>query len=145
MLAKPSCCLKIFLMCLYILCSCTPQETSKVWHLLLGGRLIKTAAEYITVGMCVMFCQMIQTWFQCDFRTLLVSNIYFFKEAVNFRNSSLQENFWGQLSRNEGLCITADISFCPVSASATHPLRCWQSPMVSWHGAYTSSKVGTPV
>lgn len=150
------CCLKILLMCLYTLSSRTLQDTSKVWHLLFGGRLINTAAEYITVGMCVMFCQKIQIWFQRDFGRLLASNIYVLKEAVNIINKryshrgiSLQDRFWVRLSRNES---TAGMSFCPASgthykwyASATHPLRRWRSATVSWHGADTPSKVGIPV
>lgn len=134
-------------MCLYILSSWTLQDTSILWHLLLGGRLINTTAEYITVGMCVMFGQKIQIWFQRDFRRLLASNI-FLKGAVNFRirrhshwGISLQEIFWGRLSRNESLSeSTAEMSFCPASgthykwyASATHPLRHWRSAtVVTW-------------
>lgn len=77
LLTKPLCYLQILLMCLCTLSSWTRQDTSRVWHLLLGGRLINTTAEYITVGMCVMFCQKIQIWFQPDFRRLLASNIFF--------------------------------------------------------------------
>lgn len=142
-------------MCLYSLSSCTLQDTSKVWHLLLGGRLINTTDEHITVKMCVMFCQKIQIWFQHNFRRLLASNIRSRKPQKEEVESEvcLYRRFFGDDSAEMKVSeSTAGMSSCPASgthykwyASATHPLRRWLSATVPWRGADAPSKVGIPV